>query len=386
MLPTMAGPHGKGKGRGEVPEDIKRRAQRQAERTSRLLDARQRTIGVDKDALDRQVQEHQQQNEDERDFEQTEAERLRRACEQADEEEYQRRLDETQQRANLYHYWQVQQRSPKQEWDLNDPQFLKKDAPPRTSDYVPPECTVSSLQVFDAENRRIETPRRNRKELIEENDRLMREHEVERQREADTKRYEDEVLLNTAKQAEDEEMQRQADRVKREVDLRETQKQMDRYRKHRENRLREEDEKMAQDHINTMRDSALIVEDRTIGYRFDDPNRPRPDHFKGFSQEEIQEIHRTQGRQMEEKEALREEDRKCSEESDRHTLETIQKGNEMEQALRDSESRNRVEYYEHLRRQAKYDRKMRKNKIKDEREYQEVFNNSILSRFGTSLV
>ena len=46
MLPTMVGPQGKGKRGEEVPEDIKLKAQRQAERTSRLLDARQRTIGV----------------------------------------------------------------------------------------------------------------------------------------------------------------------------------------------------------------------------------------------------------------------------------------------------------------------------------------------------
>lgn len=93
------------------------------------------------------------------------AENVCQTIKQADDNEYETRVEQAKRDAELAQYWQRQRRVCPREWDLNDPKSLKKEAPPRTEDYVPPECGASSLQVFSAENRRIETPRRNREEV-----------------------------------------------------------------------------------------------------------------------------------------------------------------------------------------------------------------------------
>ena len=214
----------------------------------------------------------------------------------------------------------------------------------------------------------------------------MAEHTQERERERQLKQYEDEVLLENSRTAEEQERQLRTEACRRRVALKEEHKHQSRYKKHCEQRQKEQEDKESQEHVNRMCDAAFLVEDRTLGYRFDDPNRPRPDHFKGFSREEIEDIHRTQGQQMSEKGQLRDEDRRLKERTDKAQLEAIRQGDEMEFTMREQETRARLNNSEELRRQAKLDRKLKKKKATEEREYQEVFNNSILSKFGTSLV
>ena len=80
----------------------------------------------------------------------------------------------------------------------------------------------------------------------------------------------------------------------------------------RELRLRRErqlEEQLSQMHAETVANDPMMTEDPAATVRGDDPSRPMPDRFKGFSREQNQRILDTQMRQIEEHRRQKEEER-----------------------------------------------------------------------------
>ncbi len=185
--------------------------------------------------------------------------------------------------------------------DLNDPHFLAKDKPPRTETDT---CGLgpSSLQVFDAEFRdEAAIKEENKQQLLKWNGELLasKAAAAQAQREAD----EAYAAYNAAvvQAAEDAESQwdTEAKAAQRALLLEQKAQIRDRKRRELEERLAElEADKR---HHAAMAQSAWMSEDAAQGYNASNPNRPRPDHFKGFSQEEIRDFHHAQAEQIRQK-------------------------------------------------------------------------------------
>jgi hypothetical protein len=108
------------------------------ERRDRIFNAKQRTIGVDKDAIDRQIMEKNAWTEMERRRENAFADRLLVTEQRVQlmDRDVQRARRETAMSVQAYRE-QMQAQHMRREWDLNDPNTLRKDRPARLGDYDP---------------------------------------------------------------------------------------------------------------------------------------------------------------------------------------------------------------------------------------------------------
>ncbi|XP_037245494.1 RIB43A-like with coiled-coils protein 2 [Falco biarmicus] len=131
---------------------LERRRQRELQRQSRIFNARVRTIGVDKDALDAQVKDRKIQEAAEK----ARNEELANEMKQNDKimcilEERQKNDIRNINKSISEFQKNFQKPETRREFDLSDPQALKKDRPARLSD-SDSRCTVSGLQKFMGED------------------------------------------------------------------------------------------------------------------------------------------------------------------------------------------------------------------------------------------
>ncbi|NXN81326.1 RIBC2 protein, partial [Bombycilla garrulus] len=128
------------------------RRRRELLRRGRIFDARIRTIGIDKDALDAQVKERKMQEA----IEKAEHERFAHDMKKIDKlmcllEERQKNEVRDLNKALTEFHKNFQGPETRREFDLNDPQALKKDRSARVSD-DDPRCTLSGMQKFVGED------------------------------------------------------------------------------------------------------------------------------------------------------------------------------------------------------------------------------------------
>ncbi|NXM03187.1 RIBC2 protein, partial [Tyrannus savana] len=146
---------------------VQRRREQEFLRRSRIFNARLRTIGIDKDALDVQVKERKIQEA----IEKARHEKFANDMKRNDRlmcllEEQQKREIKDQNKA-LKEFQKNQTPETRREFDLNDPQALKKDRPARVSD-TDPRCTISGMQKFAGEDLNYEQRMKFQKEQLRE--------------------------------------------------------------------------------------------------------------------------------------------------------------------------------------------------------------------------
>ncbi|CAF4898337.1 unnamed protein product [Rotaria sp. Silwood1] len=154
---------------------IERRRRAEKERQGRIFNAKYRQIGVDKEALDQQIQDRQWME----DLEQKRAAAFAKDSIRNDTitQLLQRRqeFDERENNRALNEFRALHQQPPAQrEWDLNDPDFLKKDMPARVSD-DDPRCGIASLQKFQGEDLNSRARNKYQQEQLREWSRLQQE-------------------------------------------------------------------------------------------------------------------------------------------------------------------------------------------------------------------
>ncbi|KAM3187875.1 hypothetical protein ACTXT7_001471, partial [Hymenolepis weldensis] len=142
----------------ELPSDkkekaaIERRRILEEQRRARIFNEKIRLIGVDEPALAQQIQEKLEREENERLRDIAYAKEAERNDKLAVQME--RRLTQDQRKLNrAINEYRIQHQQPtsRREFDLNDPDALKKELPARISD-DDPRCGVSSLQKFVGED------------------------------------------------------------------------------------------------------------------------------------------------------------------------------------------------------------------------------------------
>ncbi|NWI52192.1 RIBC2 protein, partial [Calyptomena viridis] len=147
---------------------VERRRQQEFLRRSRIFNARFRTIGVDKDALDAQVKERKIQEAAEKALHEKFADDMKRNDKLMCLLE-ERHRNETRDMNKALKEFQKNCQGPetRREFDLYDPQALKKDRPARVSD-DDPRCTISSMQKFVGEDLNYEQRMKFQKEQLRE--------------------------------------------------------------------------------------------------------------------------------------------------------------------------------------------------------------------------
>jgi len=359
---------------------VERRREAEEERKARLLDPKARMIGIDVDALNRQVEEKRQHamQEQEKDKESDRQALLvaERGMLLERQVELQRRQKSCDDAAYNHAYQRKQFR---REYDLSNPDSLKNDLPVRISD-EDPRLGVSSVQVLHGEDpdygRRVNLQKKQQRDWCVAQ---MQEKEASHMQ---------------AGQADRVFAARQQEFLSRAVELDNIQQ-----RQHKEKRLvadefnhamvvqkkEEERQKLLQDaaeEIEELRcnlDSALLNEihpPSALG-----PHRKRKDHYKGMSGDEIVEVYSEQERQRREKsfqkDTLRKEDMDWS----AYDSACLRAGMAMEREAERKKQEARIKVAEAQKQDAKLAETRR-------RHMDEVFKNEItpdfFSQFGTS--
>ncbi|XP_054255792.1 RIB43A-like with coiled-coils protein 2 [Indicator indicator] len=300
---------------------LERRRQRELQRQSRIFNARLRTIGVDKDALDSQVKDKKIQEAAEK----ARNEELANESKQNDKimcmlEEQQKNEIRNVNKAVSEFRKNFQTPETRREFDLSDPQALKKDRPARLSDNDP-RCTVSGLQKFMGEDL-------NYNQRIKFQKEQLREWSLQQQRDwknalADQKfadylydKNRIEVDRNAMEQQRKEEEKRRAVCAATK-DFNRTQASEMAERKKLEKRQKNKED---MDEISNLLQGDLLSENPEQAVSSFGRHRVIPDRWKGMSPDQLMAIRYSQQQQVLEKQRLQEEERRRDAEWDRQRI------------------------------------------------------------------
>uniref|UniRef100_UPI00398ED2FF RIB43A-like with coiled-coils protein 2 n=1 Tax=Pristiophorus japonicus TaxID=55135 RepID=UPI00398ED2FF len=290
----------------------------EVQRQNRIFNTRLRTIGIDQRALDGQINDRKIQQE-------TEASKhLAFANDMIRHDQTMCLLDERHKRDMLNINKAIsdfrlcyQKPETRREFDLNDPQALKKDVPARISD-TDPRCTVSSIQKLPGEDLQQQQRIRRQQEQI-------REWSLTQQKDLKNA-LEDQKFANRlfdkTRIAMDQracELQQMEEDTRRAVTI--TTKAFNRAQatesatKRKLEKLQEQEDNLFE--IENHLHSDLLTENPQQATSAFGPNRVIVDRWKGMSQDDADDVTRKQKQQVQEKKRLEEEERQLNAEWER---------------------------------------------------------------------
>ncbi|NXU49073.1 RIBC2 protein, partial [Turnix velox] len=300
---------------------LERRRQRELQRQSRIFNARVRTIGIDKDALDAQVKERRIQEAAEK----ARNEELANEMKQNDKimcmlEERQKNDIKNINKAITEFQQNFQNPETRREFDLSDPQALKKDKPARLSD-DDPRCTVSGLQKFIGEDLNYDQRMKFQKEQL-------REWSLQQQRDlknalADQK-FEDDLHDKNRIALDQKTMEQQQKEEENRRALCAATKDFNRIQaaERAERKRLEKYQKMKDDmtEITTLLQGDFLSENPEQAVSSFGRHRVITDRWKGMNQEQLMAIRSSQKQQVQEKLRLKEEEHQRDAEWDRQSI------------------------------------------------------------------
>ncbi|XP_053670756.1 RIB43A-like with coiled-coils protein 2 [Anopheles nili] len=280
---------------------IERRRRFEEARKARIFNARRRVIGVDVDALGYQVQEKHE-------AEQAEAEKQRKLAEEIHRQEQVVQLKQYEQRQerirleNELNRFRASHQKPEQsrDFDLFDPQGLRKSLPARIGD-DDPRLSVSGAQKFDGED----LAERHRRKVQTEQQRSWLEQQIREKRQAEIDRraaekFLEDTLISRENRLHQLASQERYAREKIHEAVNEFNRRlMSEQEKQRMRREREEQEDNLAEIYNNLT-SDVLTENPDAAKSSFGPNRVITAQYKGMSPEEIEQIRRTQQLQLEE--------------------------------------------------------------------------------------
>ncbi|KAH3820230.1 RIB43A-like with coiled-coils protein 2 [Dreissena polymorpha] len=300
---------------------IERRRNMEEQRKSRIFNAKSRTIGVDVQALQQQIKDKQQQESYERRrgeafaadaIRNDKISQLLEKRQETDIIELNRALNEFR---SLH-----QQPDSRREFDLFDPDYLKKDKPARVSD-DDPRCGISSIQKFEGED--LNSKARNKYQQEQ-----LREWSIEQQRERDQARRNQQQAdhLYELKMRELDqramELQSAEEECRRNINLATTdynnalaRERSERERLHKQQEL---DDNMTEIANHVFGD--VLTENPAVAQSAFGPHRVITDRWKGMSPQQLEDIRKQQEKQRLEKERLAQEQNLRDLEHDRQRL------------------------------------------------------------------
>lgn len=288
------------------------------QRKSRIFNAKTRLIGVDLQAIDQQVKDRKQMEDMEKRRDEAFAADAVRNDKISELLEKRQSHDVRELNHALNEFRGLhQQPSSRREWDLYDPDALKKDKPARVSD-DDPRCGIASLQKFDGEDLNSKARRKFQNEQLREwSEQQMREKQQadENQKKAD-RLYELKMKELDARACD---LQTAEEDCRRAINsaMADYNKALANENAARSNLKKQQE----QDDNNTELANHIygdfLTENPAVAQSAFGPNRVVPDRWKGMSPEQIADIKRTQEIQIKEKQRLADEERRKNEEWDR---------------------------------------------------------------------
>ncbi|XP_060606493.1 RIB43A-like with coiled-coils protein 2 [Ruditapes philippinarum] len=287
---------------------IERRRNMEEQRKSRIFNAKSRTIGVDMQALEQQIKDKKQQEEYERkradafaadSVRNDKISQLLEKRQSSDVFELNRALNEF----RTLH----QQPDSRREFDLYDPDYLKKDKPARVSD-DDPRCGISSIQKFDGEDLNSKARSKYQQEQLREwSIEQQREREQARKNQAQADRlYE---LKMKELDARAMELQKAEEECRRNINMATTDYNnalaRERNEKERLQKQQELDDNMTEIANHVFGD--VLTENPAVAQSAFGPHRVITDRWKGMSPQQLEDIRRQQDKQRLEKERLAQE-------------------------------------------------------------------------------
>jgi len=297
---------------------IERRRNMEEQRKSRIFNAKTRIIGIDKQALEAQQHDRIQMEDLERKRDEAFAADAIRNDKIAEMLENRQAHDmrELSQALNEFRALH-QQPSSRREWDLYDPDALKKDKPARVSD-DDPRCGISSLQKFDGEDLNNKARTKFQNEQLKN----WASQQMKEKRQADDNQKKADRLHELKMKELDQracELQAAEENCKRAINsaTADYNKALAREMEAR-NRLgkQQEDDDNKTEMANHIYGD-FLTENPAVAQSAFGPHRVIPDRWKGMSPEQIADIKRQQELQRKEKARLDDEERRRNEEWDR---------------------------------------------------------------------
>jgi len=324
---------------------INQRRQNEEERKSRIFNARTRLIGVDKSALDAQVDEQNNMQSAENARNNAYAREMIKNDKLGVlyQERQERDVRELQKNLNDFRF-QNQREDTRREWDLYRPDYLQIDKPARTSD-VDATLGVSSAQIFDGEdlsgNIRQTAQQKQRSQWAAA--------QIEEKRRADQQRdYADH--LYQLKQVELD--QKGLDLQNQEIECRRAVTSATKefnLQQAEERKQREHEQECAnlQDNLTEIKNHVygdMLTENPDVAKSAFGSHRVITDRWKGMNQNQIDEIRKTQAAQVVQNNQAKEEETQMTNQWDKNRIKMAKAGTLMERA----EKRERREIQKRL--------------------------------------
>ncbi|CAF1127542.1 unnamed protein product [Rotaria sp. Silwood1] len=308
----------------DIPLDLKeiaaieRRRRAEKERQGRIFNAKYRQIGIDKEALNQQIEDRNWLEE----LEQKRADAFAKDAIRNDKIaqllECRQEYDERENNRALNEFRALhQQPFAQREWDLNDPDYLKKDMPARVSD-DDPRCGIASLQKFQGEDLNSHARKKYQQEQLREWSRLQQEdHQRTQQQQQAADR-----LFNAKQNELDQrsvELQRAEEECRKAINESIKNYNDALYRETEERRAlkkrQEEYDNFAE--MANMITSDLLTENPDQAISQFGPHRVVPDRWKGMNEDQLRRIREEQQHQIEEKKRRDEEEQQREDEWNR---------------------------------------------------------------------
>lgn len=297
---------------------IERRRNQEEQRKSRIFNAKTRLIGLDKQAVDQQVNDRKQMEEYERRRDEAFAAdairndkiaELLQTRQEHDVAELNRALNEFR---GLH-----QQPDSRREFDLYDPDGLKKDKPARVSD-DDPRCGISSLQKFDGEDLNSKARTQYQKEQLRE----WAEQQMREKRQADENQKKADRLYELKMKELDQramELQKAEEDCRQAIDdaTKDYNKALARETEAKRNLQKQQELDDNHTEMANHMYGDFLTENPAVAQSAFGPHRVVPDRWKGMSPEQLADIKRTQELQMKEQQRLKDEERRRDEEHER---------------------------------------------------------------------
>lgn len=300
---------------------IERRRNMEQQRQSRIFNAKVRTIGVDVPTLERQMEERKAMEGLERardqafDADRQRCDKIAMMLEQR-ESQIARDLD----KAVLKFREQHQQPETRREYDLYDPDALKKERPARVGDHDP-RCGPASLQKLAGED----LSEKERKKLQAELSRKwLSEQKEERKRSEAQKKYADELYDKKRVELDERALHltKMEEECRKAVNMAVTNINqalaMESSERRKLEKQQEEENNFAEIYNHLTGD--ILTENPAMAASSYGPHRVVPDRWKGMSPEQLKSILEIQEQQQQEKQRLKEEEKREEAEWDRQRM------------------------------------------------------------------
>ncbi|XP_056394665.1 RIB43A-like with coiled-coils protein 2 isoform X2 [Hyla sarda] len=327
---------------------IERRRNREQQRQSQIFNAKARTIGVDVAVLEKQVEERRM-------MERTE--KAREEAFDADREQYDKvalMLEEREQqmshdldRAVQNYRQQHQKPETRREYDLYDPDALKKDRPARVSDHDP-RCGPATLQMFAGED----LNEKKRRELQTDMTKKWLTEQIDERKRKETQQMYADNLYDRKRVELDERAQhlsKMEEECRRAVNMATTNfnqaSAMEVVERRRLQKQQEEDNNFAEIYNHLTGD--ILTENPAVAVSAFGPQRVVPDRWKGMSPEQLKAILDIQKEQCQENQRLKEEEKRQNMEWDRQRILATRAAMNLEQQEQEynKEIRKRLDGY-----------------------------------------